>query len=140
MRILVKGEAERSVAEQFLMSRGVSLENVTFHIASYDWSWMRDNGPVWILVDGELKVQDWAFDGWGKQVRRWNLDDSVPCQVAANEGVGCEQYALINERGNLEFNGLDTLIASEAVLADRNAGWNRKRMEAYLKRVLGITP
>ncbi|MCK5076854.1 MAG: agmatine deiminase family protein, partial [Calditrichia bacterium] len=137
--ILVASESEKTAAQNFLAGNGVPETNIVWHIIPYDWAWMRDNGPVWIDVNGSLIVQDWGFDGWGGVVPYWNNDDAVPPHVASAENVSSESYSLINERGTLEFNGVDALITSWPCLSDRNPGISQDDMEAELKAAFGVT-
>ena len=46
---------------------------------------------------------------------------------------------LINERGNLEFNGTGTLITSWACLSSRNPAWSQADMETLFKNAFGVT-
>ena len=112
LRRHVKGAWARDQALGFLTDRGVPLTNITWEIVPYDASWMRDNGPVWVRVNGRPVVQDWGFDAWGGLYPPWDLDDAVPGRVAEIEGVSCEPFELINERGTLEFNGAGSLLTS----------------------------
>jgi len=47
----------------------------------YDCAWMRDNGPVWVSVRGQQRVQDWVFDGWGGGVHCVTNDQPSPPRV-----------------------------------------------------------
>ena len=38
---------------------------IVWHAIASDNAWMRDNGPVYVLEDGRLRVQNWTFDAWG---------------------------------------------------------------------------
>jgi agmatine deiminase len=142
IHILVDDASARTQAQDYLSRRGVSLANLHWHLIPYDWAWLRDNGPVWVEVDGVLTAQDWIFDGWGgnvPDVTYWDQDDAVPCQIAAAIGTPCEAYAVVNERGTLEFNGVDTLITSWPVLHDRNPSWTQAQLEALFAQAFGVT-
>ena len=139
VNIIVKDQSARTQARNYLIYQGISLTNITWHIMPYDSAWLRDNGPVWVDVGGEPTVQDWGFDGWGEQYPPWEDDDAVPCRVAAIEGVPCESYGLINERGTLEFNGAGTLITSWTCLSDRNPGVSHVEMEELFEGAFGVT-
>lgn len=119
------------------------LSNVTYYIVKHDWCWMRDNGPVWVEdASSDLYVQDWGFDCWGQHFEppyNYLLDDAVPCQVAALEGVDCVSDDLIVERGNLEFNGTDTLILNWNVQSDRNPEVSQAVQEQMFKDAFGVT-
>lgn len=144
VNLVVQSQSALNGAQQFLQSRGVPLSNVNFHIMPYDWSWMRDNGAIWVektAANGEqsLIVQDWGFDGWGGDGGPSRRDDAVPCRVAAIEGVECETVPVVLEKGTLEFNGKDTVITSWTVLNDRNPNMSRGQLETVLKERFGVS-
>jgi agmatine deiminase len=142
INIIVDDASARTQAQNYLGNRGVPLTNINWHLISYDWAWLRDNGPVWVEVDGVLTAQDWVFDGWGGEVpdvTYWDQDDAVPCQIAAVRGDPCESYAVVNERGTLEFNGVDTLINSWPVMHDRNPSWTMAQFEELFEQAFGVT-
>ena len=81
-----------------------------------------------------------GFDGWGGLVNYWGLDDTVPGQVAAIEGVPLDiRNSIIYERGALEFNGSDTVIASWPVFSDRNPGLSQAQAEAAFMAAFGVS-
>ena len=74
---------------------------------------MHDNGPVYVVEDGRLRKQNWAFDAWGGAFGAdvsHRLDDEVPAKVAEATGLPVDYVAIVHERGNLEFNGVDTVM------------------------------
>lgn len=144
VNLVVESETARSQAVSFLQQRGVPLGNVQLHVMPYDWSWMRDNGAVWVektAANGtkSLTVQDWGFDGWGGEGGPSLKDDEVPARVAAITGKPLETVSLTLEKGTLEFNGKDTVITSWPVLHDRNPQMTRGEMESVLKTKYGVT-
>lgn len=144
INLVVQSQSALNQARQFLQSRGVPLTNVNVHIMPYDWSWMRDNGAIWVEQtdsDGNRShvVQDWGFDGWGGDGGPSRNDDAVPCRVAAIEGVQCQSIPVVIEKGTLEFNGRDTVITSWTVLHDRNPGMTRSQLETALKDNFGVS-
>ena len=48
---------------------------------------------------------------------------------------------IVHERGNLEFNGLDTVILNWSTIGDpsRNLNYNKKQAERDLKKYFGVT-
>ena len=101
---------------------------------------MRDNGPVWVEQDGQLRVQDWGFDGWGGLTWDFLDDDVVPPQVANAEGVAVDDWNhLIHERGDLEFNGVDTVIVSWPCFGSRNPTKTQRELTRNLKKAFGVT-
>ena len=103
---------------------------------------MRDNGPSYVLADGVVTLQDWGFDAWGGNFGPdipWQADDAVPPAVAAYLRTPIETYPLIHERGDLEFNGADTLIASWSVLSDRNPGVTPGDITSLFEEAFGVS-
>jgi len=139
VNIIVRSSSARTQAQNYLLGRGVPLANITWHIMSYNAAWLRDNGPVWVMVDGSMEVQDWVFDAWGGQYPPWDDDDAIPCQIASLVGVPCQSYDLVCERGNLDFNGAGALIASWPCQSNRNPGMSMAEMEAIYVDAFGIT-
>ena len=114
-----------------------------WHAIASDSAWMRDNGPVYVIEDGRVRVQNWRFDAWGGAFGAdipYRLDDRVPAEVARVAGLALDEIDIVHERGNLEFNGAGALILNWSVIGDprRNPGYTRERAEADLKRHFGL--
>lgn len=137
--ILVNKRREINDVKNFLQNRGIPLTNLSFKIIQHNWCWMRDNGPVWAIDESGHYVQDWEFDGWGGWGKPFGKDNKVPCNVAAEVGVPCVYYDLIVERGNLEFNGVDTLITNWNVQNLRNPDVTMAEQEQMFKDAFGVT-
>lgn len=138
VNLIVENERALDGAKEFLEARGVSLRNINWHILAYDYSWMRDNGPVWVEAEGGMILQDWDFNAWGEIDPFYAKDDAVPCKVAEISGVACEDQALIYERGTLEFNGAGTLIASWPVMQNRNPEVTQAQAEVAFQEAFGV--
>ena len=75
---------------------------IVWHAIASDNAWMRDNGPVYVLEDGRLRVQNWTFDAWGGAFGAdvgYRLDDQVPARVAAVAGLPVDTVGIVHERG-----------------------------------------
>lgn len=140
VHLIVHTPAYENEARNYLSQRGVPLDNVSFDILPLDNAWMRDNGPVWIESAGQLMVQDWGFDGWGGWTPFFQLDDAIPPRVAEIAGVPVQDWnRLVHERGNLEFNGVDTVIVNWACIGNRNPGFSQNQITRALKRAFGVS-
>jgi agmatine deiminase len=139
VRILVDDDAAEASARIFLADHIPGFDAVYFTHIETNWSWMRDNGPVWVERDGYLAVQDWGFDGWGEPNTAFAKDDAVPCQVATTVDVRCEVYDELTERGTMEFNGVDTLITSWTTLHTRNPEMSKAELEAVFEVAFGVS-
>ncbi len=119
-------------------------ENIVWHAIANDSAWMRDNGPVYVAEGDELLIQNWAFDAWGGAFGAdvpYGLDNRVPARVGAYLDLPVEDIDIVHERGNLEFNGVDTVMLNWSVLGDprRNPGYGKEQAERDLKRHFGVS-
>ena len=133
-------------ARAALLNAGCNPDHdlITWHDIPNDSAWMRDNGPVFVEEDGEIRVQNWQFDAWGGRFGSdvpYELDNLVPQRVAAYLGMPLDDVSIVHERGNLEFNGADTVILNWSTLGDaaRNPGYTRTQAEADLKHWFGVS-
>lgn len=117
------------------------LERVTWHTIDNDSSWMRDNGPRYIEVDGQMVIQDWGFDAWGGGFGNipYDADNAVPGVLAELLSLPMETVGLVHERGDLEVNGVDTALVSWSVISHRNPDLSRAEITARLEAALGVT-
>ncbi len=118
--------------------------NIVWHAIANDSAWMRDNGPVYIVQDGEMRIQNWRFDAWGGAFGGdipYARDNAVPAKVGKYLGLPVDDIDIVHERGNLEFNGVDTVILNWSTLGDpnRNPGYTRERAERDLRKNFGVT-
>jgi agmatine deiminase len=118
--------------------------NITWHSIANENAWMRDNGPVYVVQDGEMRIQDWDFDAWGGAFGNipYANDDAVPIAVGAFLGMPVDPVNVVHERGNLEFNGVDTVLLNWNVIGNPNRGngyANKAAAEVDLKNHFGVT-
>ncbi len=118
-------------------------ENIHWHKVANENAWMRDNGPVYVLNDNGLRIQNWNFNAWGGAFGSdisFILDNEVPDKVGAILNMPVDNIDIVHERGNLEFNGLDTVILNWSTIGDpsRNLNYNKKQAELDLKKHFGV--
>jgi agmatine deiminase len=118
--------------------------NIQWHAVPNDNAWMRDNGPIYVLEDNELRIQNWDFNAWGGAFGSdipFSLDNMVPDKVGAILDMPVDHINIVHERGNLEFNGLDTVITNWSTIGDpsRNLNYNKQQAESDLKKYFGVT-
>lgn len=121
----------------------VNHKNIQWHPVPYDSAWMRDNGPVYVIEDNAYRIQNWEFNAWGGAFGRHtpcSADNRVPDHVAELTGLPVDHVAIVHERGNLEFNGVDTVILNWSTIGDprRNPGYTRVVAEKDLKHHFGV--
>jgi len=118
--------------------------NISYHLIPNDSAWMRDNGPVYVVQDGAMRIQDWDFDNWGGAFGNFPHadDDAVPIGVGSVLGMPMDTVNIVHERGNLEFNGVDTVMLNWNVIGNPNRGngyANKAAAEVDLMNWFGVT-
>lgn len=143
VHILVPDAQHHAWATEALqLHGGVDFERLSLHQTPTNSSWMRDNGPRYVEVDGQLVLQNWAFDGWGGAwgpASGYVDDNRVPDTVGEWLGLPVEQVSMVHERGDLEVNGVDTALVNWSVVSDRNPGHSREDLEAMFEAALGVS-
>ncbi|MCP3932180.1 MAG: agmatine deiminase family protein [Bacteroidetes bacterium] len=142
VHLIAISEAEKTEAIEFLTNKVVTQDNITWHMADIDNSWMRDNGPVYVTDGEKTWIQNWKFDGWGTGFGNipWEYDNQIPAIVAEYLNVDVEKrqdYVL--EKGNVEVNGNGTLLINWDCQHDRNPKMDQASQETVLKNALGVT-
>ena len=145
LHILYHSDQVYADARQVMSNIGADPQhtNIHWHPVPYDNSWMRDNGPVYVFHDNEIRIQNWEFDAWGGAFGSdipFDLDNSVPGKVGEILDIPVDQVAVVHERGNLEFNGSDTVILNWSTIGDpnRNLNYSKKQAERDLKSYFGV--
>jgi agmatine deiminase len=118
--------------------------NIIWHQVPNDNAWMRDNGPVYIVEDKKLRVQNWQFDAWGGAFGEdvpYAHDNRVPNHVGQYLSLPVDTVDIVHERGNLEFNGVDTVVLNWSTLGDpaRNPDYTKAQAEQDLKHHFGVS-
>lgn len=87
-------------------------------------------------------IQNWGFDAWGGNFGdrvEYAADNRIPAYVGEYLGLRVEDYTdYILERGNLEFNGADTLVLNWDCQDDRNPGMTQAAHEKILREAFGV--
>ena len=141
VHLLVLNDALEGNARTEIKTHGGDPDDVAYHVVPYDNSWLRDNGPVYVEGWDGLEVQDWGFDAWGGNFGaeiQFAQDDAVPAAIAELTGLSFKSHnSYILERGNLESNGVDTLILGWDCQEDRNPDWSKAKTERLFLEIFG---
>ncbi len=145
LHILCDSDITETRARQAILDAGGDPDhaNIVWHRIPNDSAWMRDNGPVYIVEDGRLRVQNWEFNAWGGAFGKdipYAADNRVPDRVASYLELPVERIDIVHERGNLEFNGVDTVLLNWSTLGDpaRNPGYSREQATKDLQTHFGV--
>lgn len=133
-RVVMLARPEQLKAAQKACGRDVDVVPL-----AVDDLWARDTVPVFVERDGGVVGVDFHFNGWGgKQVH--THDARVGQRLLARYGIPRRDAPLIAEGGSFETDGEGTLLVTESSIVNdnRNRGKSRDRIEAELKRTLGI--
>jgi agmatine deiminase len=118
-----------------------STRNMTFIEIPTNDTWIRDYGYISIKEDGEKKLLDFTFDGWGGKFEA-SLDNSVNTVLHQKGYMGItplESIDFVLEGGSIESDGEGTILTTSACLCNqnRNGGLDKEAVEAKLKTYLG---
>jgi agmatine deiminase len=89
---------------------------------------------------GNLRVVDFNFNCYGDcepSAERAKKKEGIDREIAALLALPVIKSKLINEGGDLDFNGQGTMMAVEAVELQRNPDLTRSQIETELLQVLG---
>jgi len=120
-----------------------STRNMTFIELPTNDTWIRDYGYISIREEGEKKLLDFIFDGWGGKFEAF-LDNSVNTALHRKGYMGItplEQIDFVLEGGSIESDGEGTILSTSACLCNpnRNGGLDKIEVEKKLKETLGAT-
>lgn len=156
VRVLVHDDNTRASALDALSTHGGLTADVasgapspegftiSWHSVPNDSAWMRDNGPRYVVADGQLRIQNWDFDAWGGAFGSfvsYDDDNAVPDAVGDILGLPVDPVPIVHERGDLEFNGRDTVVLNWTVIGDpaRNPGITRDQVITAMQTYFGVT-
>lgn len=123
-----------------------NVKNVYPIKISYNDSWARDTGPIFVKNENKMRVVDFRFNAWGGEVdglyKNYKEDDLLCGKLAKQFGV--ERYYLDNfvlEGGSIHVDGEKTCMVTKACLLSngRNPTLSQLEIEEHLKTYLGVT-
>eukprot|EP01133_Synstelium_polycarpum_P013784 gene13784-16252_t len=143
VHIIAYDEQEQSRIINLLNNAGISLTNIDFKVYPTDDVWVRDNGPIYVKDNkGQLVIEDWGFNGWGKKADYQNCD-LIPSKIASSQNrTKIDLNAvMVNEGGAVEIDGAGVLMATKSAVLNnnRNPGMSQSQAEAIFTKYLGVT-
>jgi len=106
-----------------------------------DFSWIRDNGPIFIKNDKEeVAGVHFKFNGWGNKFEKCESVKEMPKYLLEKLNIKRFTSDLILEGGGVSFDGKGTMITTEQMLMNknRNASFSKKQIEKEVEDLLGI--
>jgi len=139
--LLCQDGAHQDAITQKLQQAGAHIPHIIFQPIQYNDTWTRDYGPLSILQDGQTRLLDFTFNGWGNKFSA--DDDNRVNQLLSARGVWSDiplesvDYTL--EGGSIDTDGQGTLLTTSACLLNnnRNPKADRDSVEAVLTDKLG---
>lgn len=154
LNIVCDSSADLAQATKAIAAAGGDPDhaNIDWHELPNDSVWMRDNGPVYLLQDGELRLQNRGFNAWvgafGKDIP-CARDNQLPSLLGERLGIPVEVVDIevicdpilgqVEYRGrSFDTNYLNRLVGNGFVIA---AGLGDDAIDAAAgKRIAGYFP
>lgn len=115
-------------------------EKVTVLCLPIDDSWVRDNGPTFLLSDNqELAAVKWRFTSYGEKYQTHYNDGRVPDHLSIFYDVPLFTSPLALEGGSIHSDGQGTILTTESVLLtkSRNSRFTKDEVTTLLEEYLG---
>ncbi len=127
---------KNSISDKFC-----STHNMSFIEIPTNDTWIRDYGYLSIEENGECKLLDFTFDGWGGKFDA-SLDNLVNKTLHKKGYLGTvplESVNLVLEGGSIESDGAGTILTTSNCLCNpnRNGGLSKAEVASKLSEYLG---
>jgi len=120
----------------------LTAKNVEIVELPADDSWLRDNGPAFVLGGDGTRRRGVCFDfnAWGEKFTPYDRDRALAARLIAHLGDEAVDVPMILEGGSIGVDGEGTLITTEQCLLNpnRNPGLDRGQIEQHLRDALGV--
>jgi len=116
-------------------------KNLTFINIDSDDTWSRDFGGITIEHDGQLLIEDFTFNAWGKKFT-YEKDNQITKKLKLKgifKGYSHKTIPLVLEGGAIESNGDGIIMTTTKCLLEenRNPKLTKKQIEKKLIQYLG---
>ncbi|MEL6387343.1 MAG: agmatine deiminase family protein [Pseudomonadota bacterium] len=99
--------------------------------------WLRDTGPVFVMRQGALEANVFAFNGWGGKYTMAG-DTETAAAMAEASGTRHRTHPFILEGGAIDTNGHGQVITTRQCLLNPNRnGWDEQAAEQALHASVG---
>ena len=135
-------EAHGHHIDTLLEARGTSMDKIRLHIVPSNDTWARDHGPITVMENGQPRLLDFTFNGWGNKYDA-RLDNAITSELARQGAFGdtaVETIDLVLEGGSIDTDGQGTLLTTRACLLNRqrNPQLSQAMLEQRLGELLGV--
>jgi len=119
-----------------------STTNIIFIESDYDDTWTRDYGPISLEDNGQKKLLDFTFDGWGGkyEAKRDNHINRYLSSRGFFGGAPLETIDYVLEGGSIDHDGTGTILTTASCLVNpnRNGKVDKSEVESRLNNWLGV--
>ena len=127
---------KKSISDRFC-----STHNMSFIEIPTNDTWIRDYGYLSIEEEGETKLLDFTFDGWGGKFDA-SLDNQLNRALHQKGYLGIaplETIDFVLEGGSIESDGAGTILTTSQCLCNpnRNGGLSKEEITSKLSAYLG---
>ena len=123
-------------------ARAACGDGVTVTELPIDDSWMRDNGPIFVLDGtGRRAGVDFGFNAWGEKFKPYDDDAEVTARLLERMGEErIDATDFILEGGSIAVDGEGMLVTTEQCLLHptRNPGLSKDEIARRLQDELGV--
>lgn len=120
----------------------LTSDNVDIVELPADDSWLRDNGPAFVLSADGARRRGVCFDfnAWGGKFTPYDRDRALTRRLVEHVGDEAVAIPMVLEGGSIGVDGAGTLITTEQCLLhpNRNPGLDREAIERHLRDALGV--
>lgn len=145
--LVVPDQATQIEAERYLKSYECNLAAVSFAIAPYNDTWLRDTGPITLRDKNKITLLDFQFNGWGNKY--YCMQDNALVETLFKQGAFDVYFSQppehrmlpwVLEGGSIEVNGTGYLMTTSRCLLNPNREHtqNKQEMNVLLKDVLAV--
>lgn len=140
--VTVRDGAHEARVRAALKAADADLGRTRFFHAPADDAWVRDHGPITVLVDDKPVLLDFRFNGWGNKYDA-AADDRLTGVLHALGAFGDTPRVpvpFVLEGGSIETDGEGTLLTTRSCLLSpaRNPNWTQHYIERLLIRAFGV--
>ncbi|UAB79605.1 agmatine deiminase family protein [Erythrobacter sp. SCSIO 43205] len=133
VRLLVRDEANEARARS-LVGGAVTLER-----RAYGDVWLRDTGPLVVMLCGRATAVRFGFNGWGGKYLMEG-DQTIGNELGRGAGMCVIKSSMVLEGGAVDGDGTGLAATTEQCLLNpnRNPQMSREEIEAELAEMLGF--
>jgi len=139
--IICASASQSAQVRATLLESGAPAANIVTTVLTSNDTWARDYAPVSVLVQGQPRLLDFTFNGWGSKYPA-QLDNAVNGQLVRQGTFGntpCETIELVLEGGSIDSDGAGSLLTTASCLRqpNRNPGLSGRQLDTRLRGLLG---